>query len=36
VELGPVKATILAHPEFTAFRARILERFHAWRVPHRP
>ncbi len=31
-----IKPTILEHPEFAAFRERILERFHAWRDPHRP
>jgi len=30
-----VKRTILDHPEFGAFRARILERFYAWRDPNR-
>ena len=36
IEPTQVKATILEHPEFAAFRARILERFQAWRDPHRP
>ncbi len=31
-----IKPTILEHPEFAAFRERILERFNAWRDPHRP
>ncbi len=31
-----IKPTILEHPEFAAFRARILERFQTWRDPHRP
>jgi len=35
IEPTQVKATILDHPEFTAFRARILDRFQAWRDPHR-
>ena len=36
IEPTQVKKTILDHPEFTAFRARILERFQTWRDPHRP
>ncbi len=36
IEPAQVKPTILEHPEFAAFRERILERFHAWRDPHRP
>ena len=35
VEPAQVKPTILDHPEFAAFRERILERFHAWRDPRR-
>ena len=35
VESAQVKPTILDHPEFAAFRERILERFHAWRDPRR-
>jgi len=36
IEPAQVKATILEHPEFAAFREQILERFRAWRDPHRP
>ncbi len=35
VESAQVKPTILDHPEFAAFRERILERFHAWHDPRR-
>ena len=31
-----IKPTILEHPEFATFRDRVLQRFHAWRDPHRP
>jgi type I restriction enzyme M protein len=31
-----VKATILNHPEFTAFAARTMGRFHEWRDAHAP
>ena len=36
IEPTQVKPTILEHPEFATFRERILERFRAWRDPHRP
>ncbi len=36
VEPARVRATILEHPEFTAFREQILQRLHAWRDRHRP
>ncbi|MBN1220294.1 MAG: type I restriction-modification system subunit M [Anaerolineae bacterium] len=34
VAAGQVKSTILNHPEFSAFAARTLARYHAWRDAH--